>query len=735
MSIVNKLRKLRKMPPQEIYVRINESWQTRRDRKRDVRWPEAAEAGRHLIRIAQAVVPGATRANLERLSEIAPAEYDAIKERAARESVRVRDGQLELLGAPADLSQSFDWHTDPISGFHWGRGFYADLDCYALPPEVDVKHIWERGRMQYLATLARGWRLLGDEACAALARQLLLGWIQENPPYFGIHWTSSLELAMRAISWVWTLATLDDWDGWKPDDMAAVAQSLAAHGHYLEHHLSHFSSPYNHLMGEATGLLLIAAWIPSHPAAARWKRVATELLRKRSAEQFYKDGYTVEQACGYHFYTTGFLTLSFLLLQLDGAESGWLRELLAKNYQAARVLRQPNGRWPSIGDLDSARTFPVDYDDYWNFDSLCNLGATLLGEGSHDSELAGEETFWLLGADGIEQWRAQAVKDPPIRQAHVLPDAGYVSCCLDQDWVSLEAGPVAAGLHPDSTPSVAHGHDDCLQVLFGVAGKPVLCDPGMPYYGEDPEWVRHFRDAAAHNAPRFDGDPAVKHAGRLAWAYDIAKSGLLAKKVDDVWLALGVMTVNDATIARSMLFQAGRLDVADIYLAPADAAKTCSWHWQIPGPDGELTTVSDGEHEYRADALRVRTWHSVAAEMQLQTAQADSPVGWHSPLYGTRHAASRLSGHATVRGGIAVVLTSLTAGPASPSQAQNSTVQFRYQQTTVGAEADSPWRLDDNTAAWRIVNDDGDRYFSLPLDVQSIVSQPASELAVQFQEF
>ena len=48
----------------------------------------------------------------------------------------------------------------------------------------------------------------------------------------------------------------------------------------------------------------------------------------------------------------------------------------------------------------------------------------------------------------------------------VLKDAGYAIAQKEGDWLLFDAGPIAAGLHSDATPSAAHGHADTLQVLY-----------------------------------------------------------------------------------------------------------------------------------------------------------------------------------------------------------------------------------------------------------------------------
>jgi hypothetical protein len=134
----------------------------------------------------------------------------------------------------------------------------------------------------------------------------------------------------------------------------------------------------------------------------------------------------------------------------------------------------------------------------------------------------GQELYWLLGCDGVDHFNRLATTDPD-GFTH-LPDSGYVVARQGGDWLCFDAGPIAHGLHADATPSTAHGHLDTLQLLYCHKDQPVLTDPGMPFYFQDREWVRHFRSAAAHASVEIDRLPLAQDAGRLEWSNVVSVS-------------------------------------------------------------------------------------------------------------------------------------------------------------------------------------------------------------------
>ena len=62
----------------------------------------------------------------------------------------------------------------------------------------DIKYVWEPSRHQYLSSLAFA---ANAEPNADYIARSIDSWLQANPYLHGVHWTSSLELAERVISW------------------------------------------------------------------------------------------------------------------------------------------------------------------------------------------------------------------------------------------------------------------------------------------------------------------------------------------------------------------------------------------------------------------------------------------------------------------------------------------------------------------------------------------------------
>lgn len=592
LTMLQKLQKLRKMHPHEIGLRARRLLRLRSER-RD--WRLRAPSPSlppgdvpHLLAAAARLVRGGSVRSLAKLERLHPALYAQLRSQTVENCRQILAGEWSMLGRCFDLQAPIDWHRDPATGYEFPQTFHADVPLHQQSDTfIDVKYVWELGRHQYVAELAHGWLLTQDDACARRARQILLEWIPQNPLYTGVHWTSGLEVAVRAISWLWTLGALAEWPGWSTQDIGRIAASLSEHAVYLEHHFSFYTSPYNHLVGEACGLYLLALALPGARDARRWRTAARDVLAEHGPRQFYSDGFCVEQATGYHFFSLGFLALAMVAAERAGEPLSELAPIVHRAFRAGAAFRQPTGEWPPIGDVDSARALPVHPRNGWDFSGLCSLAAVMFEESElkNCSDGPGAELYWLLGCPGVDQWTA--LNSRPRPPSTLLPEAGYAVHQGRTSWVLLDAGPIAHGLHADGAPSTAHGHLDLLQVLYSRLTGPVLIDSGMPFYFGAPAWVRRFRGAAAHNTLEVEDVAWARDAGGLAWSHVTAATRIEAHDTSQGWTATGVVEApgepgsRGISISRTVAVGAEDDAVQISDCLQLDRPRAVRWHWQL----------------------------------------------------------------------------------------------------------------------------------------------------------
>jgi hypothetical protein len=108
--------------------------------------------------------------------------------------------------------------------------------------------IWELNRHQHLIVLAQAYLLTGRSRYLDEIRAQLESWIAGNPFHRGTNWASALEVAFRALSWIWVFHLVGR--EMPRDFRARWLHMLYLHGCHLANNLSFYFSPNNHLVGE-----------------------------------------------------------------------------------------------------------------------------------------------------------------------------------------------------------------------------------------------------------------------------------------------------------------------------------------------------------------------------------------------------------------------------------------------------------------------------------------------------
>ena len=268
---------------------------------------------------------------------------------------RAREGRFDLLGlGDVSFGQPIDWHLEPRSGKrapldHWSRIDYLDPDLAG-----DKKITWELNRCAHFVAFGQAYWMTGDERFAQSFVEQADAWMQANPVGRGINWASSLELAFRAIAWVWALHLMADSPALDAAFVARLLKCLIAQGRHVEKYLSTYFSPNTHLTGEALGLLYLGAALPELSRAARWRDTGLHILLDQLPIHVRRDGVYFEQTTYYHRYTVDFyLHLLALAGETKLALPATVEQRLALALDHLMWMTRPDGLAPLIGDDES----------------------------------------------------------------------------------------------------------------------------------------------------------------------------------------------------------------------------------------------------------------------------------------------------------------------------------------------------------------------------------------------
>lgn len=417
-----------------------------------------------------------------------------------------------LAAGPRHWGDPIDWHQDVKSGHRWPTCFYAAYGADLTPGHgVDVKVPWELSRCHHLVVLAQAWWLTGDERFARECFAQWESWLASNPWGYGINWVCTMEVAIRAVNWLWAFGLLAGAPGWTPERRRALAQSLWQHATHIEHNLEVGVRDgqivaANHYLANVCALACLGVLCPELPGADCWRRVGLRALEQEIRRQVLPDGFFFESSTSYHRLAVELFLVPSLLARHNGHEMSteyWSR--LERMLDVILHLTRPDGCVPQIGDNDDGRLLVLSgYPDWPRHDHryLLALGAVLFRRGDFKAAAddCPEDVFWLLGREGVGIYEALAI-DPKPLDSRAFPDGGtYVIRSRDgQDYALVRAGVPA--LHAP----MAHLHNDALSLELWVDGRPVLIDPGTYCYTSDLVERNRFRSTSMHNTVIIDG--------------------------------------------------------------------------------------------------------------------------------------------------------------------------------------------------------------------------------------
>ncbi|HEX2710697.1 MAG TPA: alginate lyase family protein [Candidatus Acidoferrales bacterium] len=542
-----------------------------------------------------------------------------------------------------------NWHLDPISGHqaplvHWSR-----LDPTNAAAVGDMKVVWELNRHQWLVHLGQAYRLTGDERYAEMFATYVREWIRANPAGLGINWTSSLELALRLISWCWALFLFQRSDALSRALFVEMLEGIWTHAAHIERYLSYYFSPNTHLTGEALALFYVGVVFPELPAARRWQALGTRILVRESKRQVLPDGVYFEQSTSYQRYTVE-IYLHFLIL---AARNGVVvppdvAERVQRMLDFLLAVRCPDGSIPQIGDADGGWLLPLTTRAPGDFRGVFSTAAAFFGRSDYAWAAEGPtpEALWLLGTTGTEAFGALRPALPEITPSPLFAEGGYA--VMRSGW-DAHAHHLIFDLGPLGCPiSGGHGHADLLSFQCSIFGVPYLVDPGTYGYTAEPEWRDMFRSTAAHNTVTIDGVGQAVPAGPFRW-------GTRPQARLHRWLSTDAFDLADASHSaycrlqdpvvhrRRVIFVKPRYWVVVDDVVGA-AEHSVELHFQFAPMevtvDPALWARARGPQGH---ALLIRPLTTIPLRGEVHTGKLAPIRGWVSPHYGQRQPAPVLT--------------------------------------------------------------------------------------------
>ena len=508
---------------------------------------------------------------------------------------QIRQHRFPVLGMTIDTGPEIPWRRDHTSGVETGLAYFRRIPYLDTRRSGDHKVIWEPNRHQHLVVLAQAFCLSGDPAHLQEIRAQLESWFAANPYHRGINWASALEVAFRALSWIWAFH-------WTGDKMIAEfrlkwLRQLYQHGCHLENNLSFYFSPNTHLLGEALALHALGIFFTGAGKAAKWEQLGARVMREQIGRQVHADGSHIEQSTYYHLYATDMFLWHAILAKPD---SDYM-DKLEKMMEYLHAVMGPSRILPFLGDDDGGRLFHP-YGKRLHFGRATLATASMVLNRSNwqwAREDLHEQAVWWLGAGVLDRKPGEGKWE-----SRLFSDAGVAALVSGGNQVIFDTGPFGPW-------SAGHSHADALNIVVRSGEDEILIDPGTCTYVGEQKWRDWFRGTEAHNTVRLDGRDQARVAGPFRWA-DHPDVAILSWKTNAKRDAIeGECRYRGFTHRRTVEFQ---------------KPDTVLISDEIDGPPGE--------HDVE------QFWHlgSLDARARLELPEGGELVeSWRSDVFGEKH--------------------------------------------------------------------------------------------------
>ena len=656
--MLEKLNRFREMSSPEIMHRLRERWRQQTDRLRSYcRMDQADPELEDLIRrhdsslkmyfrhVAARRFYSSTQ-DTEQIEQFVVLHFPEWLDGAIQEAIRLSEHRLDILGySDIALGHDIDWHRDPVSGYQWPRRYWADYDLVNAA-SADAKVIHELNRHQHLPRLAKAFFLTHDELYAREAIEQMESWIEQNPKWGGVNWQSSLELAIRAISWMWTIFLLLPSESLDEVNLRRIVTSLFAQLDHIYRYPSVYTSPNTHLIGEATALFMAGLVFQDLPRAEAWRRFGTVTLTHEMQRQVSNQGVYGEASSYYHCYAADFYLQAMVLARSNRLPfPEWMWTRLEQMLEFVMHISRPDGSLPLIGDDDGGRVLALSFEDYRSFRDGLSSGAVLFGRGDFKCQAGSfcEETFWLLGDHAWSVFDALQAQ-PPVELGRSYLDSG---CFIQRSgWDAQDTHLVfdCGGL---GTQTVGHGHADALSLTLFSGGREILIDPATSVYNAAPKWRNFFRSSQAHNTVVVDGQSQSRPGSSFSWKRKANARVRRTISLPDIEFIDGEhdgysALRNDVTHRRRMIYiRPNYWILLDELRGQGEHDFDFLYHF---APDTELFMLGDerkGDLDCQArigDAgLQLFMYGSASLRAEAVCGQMNPIQGWASERYGERH--------------------------------------------------------------------------------------------------
>lgn len=578
---------------------------------------------------------------------------------------------LELLGEDQDKliaqADKICQGQFPIFGFDWVDLHFYQSQQYQWFSELallernqnrhnnslpmDLKPIWEVARFGWAYILSRAYWISADDRYVDAFWEYFEQFDEHNPPYYGYHWISAQEVALRLIAWSFSYTLIQNSPQSTSARKARLLRAIAEHAARIPSTFQYsLAQNNNHLLSDAAGLITAALCLPDCPQSNQWWKLGWRWFNWGIQHQIQDDGAYHQHSCNYHRLMLQLgLWVNLIIKGRKIAFPQATKEKLAKATSWFYSLMEPtNGKVPNFGPNDGALIQPLDvsaFDDYRSVIQAAGkafLGTTLIAAGTWD-----EMSLWY----GLKPSQGKNLGSNENQNAEVSKrnSISVLRRHTSSSWAAIRC------THFHNRP----GHADQLHVELWWRGINIAKDAGTYLYTAPPPWNNTLAESFYHNTLTINHANQMSKAGRFLWI-NWAQGKIVGAELGSDSQSMKIITENNGyrkwgVIHRRYLVSDNDLQwlVRDEILARSKRSTRLSspihirLHWLVEDFPFQINDAENyWEIQFQTDQgnfkIRIYTQNSNNTKLSLLRGgvpiygnlSLGTPYGWYSPTYG-----------------------------------------------------------------------------------------------------
>lgn len=424
--------------------------------------------------------------------------------------------QFNYLGSGLTEVNPIDWHKDFKSGYKWSRRkFYKKYVLVNLNNNADIKIVWELSRSHHLLWLGEAYLMTLEEKYAKEIVNQIENWIESNPLMFSINWTCTMDVAIRAVNWIYAINMIKSSYSVTDKFSKLFTQSIFEHGFFISNNLEK-TFPYsgNHYASNIVGLLYISQFFYNTNKGREWWNFSLREYFIEIRQQILPSGVHFERSISYHRLVAELFTYPYLmLLNINEYIPIDIQYRIRSIFSFIANYIKPNGFSPIIGDNDDGRFLPFYKYDFRDHRYLLSVAAVAFRSNFY-KKISGNyaiDNFFLLNNNGITSY--DNIKGSEVTmKSKLYSDAGFCILREKDIYIFINNGDLSRYSDFNKRINGNHTHADLLSFELSIGNFDIIIDPGSYIYTASFKDRNSFRSTKKHNTLVIDDKDQYKYS-------------------------------------------------------------------------------------------------------------------------------------------------------------------------------------------------------------------------------